>query len=199
MMPTIAWDVDDVLNDLMRAWLAHWLRCHPGCTIRYADLKKNPPHRLLGISLTRYRQSLDAFRLSGAYGRLRPNAEVLRWFRRHGARFRHLALTAVPVQSAPVSAQWVFKHFGKWIRTYHIVPSPRPGQSLPQYDITKSDFLQWLAKADVMVEDSRPNIAAARAAGVCGILVPRPWNNGTGTLHDALARLSSVTHRKQHT
>ena len=44
-MLTIAWDVDDVLNDLMGAWLKDaWLPAHPECTLAYDDL--HPTRRM---------------------------------------------------------------------------------------------------------------------------------------------------------
>ena len=45
-MLTLAWDVDDVLNDLMQVWLEEaWLPAHPECNVTYRDLTSNPPHR----------------------------------------------------------------------------------------------------------------------------------------------------------
>ena len=59
-MKTIVWDVDDVLNDLMREWIENWSRpARPGCTIAYHAITKNPPPRVLGISLEEYRKPLD--------------------------------------------------------------------------------------------------------------------------------------------
>src|SRR5262245_50873043 len=121
---TIAWDVDDVLNDLMGAWVAAF--CHtqgrecPGTS----DLTANPPHELLGIALSDYLADLDRFRRT-AYGTLTPVPEMLAWFERFGADYRHLAVTAVPLCAAPASAAWVLRHFGRWIRTFHVVPSLR--------------------------------------------------------------------------
>ena len=48
LRPTVVWDVDDVLNDLMAAWLAQvWVSEHPDRPIAYADVRANPPHELL--------------------------------------------------------------------------------------------------------------------------------------------------------
>ena len=45
-MKTVIWDVDDVLNDLMRCWFEKsWLLSHPECTLTYEDLTQNPPSK----------------------------------------------------------------------------------------------------------------------------------------------------------
>lgn len=191
-MLTIAWDVDDVLNDLMRSWLRdEWLPRHPECGVSYGDLRSNPPQTLLGVSLDEYLASLDRFRRS-RYAELQPLPEAKGWFERHGHRYRHLALSAVPLESAPVSAAWVLRHFGAWIRSFHFVPSRRPGGSIPVYDAGKSDFLRWLGKADVLVDDTAANVEAAREAGFQAVLMPRPWNGGAGTDACALGALERL-------
>ena len=59
-MRTLVWDIDDVLNDLMRSWFTEeWLPTHPDCRLAYADLLENPPHRVLGIAEAEYLASLD--------------------------------------------------------------------------------------------------------------------------------------------
>lgn len=192
-MKTIAWDVDDVLNDLMRSWLEQkWIKEHDNCKVRYSEIAENPPHRLLGISLEEYLSSLDEFRLSPLYQQMSPVREVVEWFSAYGTDFRHIALTAVPLIAASASAQWVFKHFGTWIRTFHFVPSKRQGQMLPEYERNKGDFLQWISKVDVLVEDSESNIASAEKAGCKGILMPQPWNKSKHTVEETLSMLLSL-------
>ena len=179
---TIAWDVDDVLNDLMRLWLKYWVKKHPKCRIKYNDIKVNPPHRIFGITLEQYRKSLDEFKKSGAYDRMAPRPEVMKWFRKYGKNFRHIALSAVSLSSASYSAGWVMKHFGKWIRTYHFVPSKRKGEKIPLYDKDKAAYLKRLSAADIIVEDNEQNIKLAKRIGIKGILIPRPWNGGKGNI-----------------
>ena len=194
-MKTIAWDVDDVLNDLMREWLERkWLADHPDCAIRYEDIADNPPARLLNTSLDVYLRSLDEFRLSPLYQRLSPVKEVMSWFVNNGSNFRHIALTAVPLIAASASAQWVFKHFGRWIRTFHFVPPKREGENIQEYDYDKGDFLKWIRKVNVLVDDSPANVQSAREAGVKGIIIPRPWNGSeeqrAKSISDALTELN---------
>lgn len=192
-MKTIAWDVDDVLNELMKTWLEHWwLPSNPSSRIRYEEIIENPPHRLLGISQTDYLVSLDAFRLSQTARDMKPVEEVLEWFFQYGHRFRHLALTATPLCAAPTSAEWVMRHLGRWIRTFHVIPSPRDRQEIPRYDKNKSDYLQWFDRVDLLVDDSPDHVASARALGIPALLVSRPWNRGsmgTGQLLDTLIEL----------
>lgn len=138
---TIAWDVDDVLNDLMREWFTRaWLPAHPRCMVTYDALSANPPHEILGATREEYLRSLDAFRLQHARS-LAPSAIVRAWLEANGTRYRHLALTATPLHTAPISAAWVMEHFGRWIRTFAVIPSPRAFDTSPKYDASKSDYL----------------------------------------------------------
>lgn len=189
-MKTIVWDVDDVLNDLMRAWLeTAWKPSHPGCCTSYEALRENPPHVLLGTDLDAYRASLDAFR-AGEGRNLVPVPETLAWFERHGDGFRNVALTATPLAAAPAVASWVLTHFGRWIRAFAFIPSPRSGVSLPVYDADKGEWLESLRQVDAMVDDREENLAPARARGIRTIVFPRPWNGAAGrSLSDALDSL----------
>lgn len=189
-MKTIVWDVDDVLNDLMRDWLEQaWKPSHPECGLAYDQVVENPPHRVLGISLKDYQVSLDCFR-SDKFAGMAPVPEALAWFHQYGNMFRHIALTSVPLAGAGVSSGWVFKHFGQWIRSFNIVPSHREGSGVFQYDQTKADFLTWWGKADiVVVDDNSTTIRAMRDLGIPAVLAPRPWNSSHQTLAEALGAL----------
>ena len=126
-MLTIVWDVDDVLNNLMRTWFEEaWRPSHPACTVAYDQLRANPPHEVLDVTKSEYLASLDAFRDSGRAAALAPHPAILEWLAAHGHRYRHMALTARPLASAGSAADWVFRHFGNYIRCYGVVPS-RPG------------------------------------------------------------------------
>jgi len=177
-MVTIAWDIDDVLNDLMREWFeTEWKTEHPECKVAYEDLSENPPHRILEVSKEQYLESLDGFRADSSYKQVNPILPVKEWFIHHGKKFRHVALTAVPFFAAGESAKWVLTHFGEWIRTYHFVPSYRATCKIPDYDRTKQEFLKWNLQVDYLVDDNEDNIKGAESVGVKGILFPRPWNS----------------------
>ena len=192
-MKIIVWDVDDVLNDLMRVWFEKWwLPSHKECSINYEQISENPPHRLLGVSKSEYLKSLDEFRLSKIAREIEPVPEVLAWFQQYGARFWHIALTATPIRTAHVSAAWVMEHFGFWIRSFNLVPSYRDGEQLPVYDPSKYEYLKWWAKADILVEDNPANILDVDNLGIKTILIPRPWNGDSTTIENALDCLNEI-------
>jgi len=192
-MKTLAWDVDDVLNSLMRAWFDD-LRNNQAREIKigYDQLVENPPHALLGMTLNQYLGSLDAFRLSGRYAQLEPNREILNWFNAHGHCCRHLALSAVPLVAAPVSSAWVLKHFGRWIRTFAFVPSKRAGEKIPEYDHSKADFIGRHGKIDILLDDNPEHIEQAVQIGIKGMLITQPWNGGKLKLPETLASLTKA-------
>jgi hypothetical protein len=192
-MKTLAWDVDDVLNSLMREWFEDLItNSQRGINIGYDHLSENPPHKLLGVTLNQYHASLDQFRLSGRYERLEPNGEILNWFNAYGHCCRHLALSAVPLAAAPVSSAWVLKHFGKWIRTFHFVPSKRTEETIPVYDRSKADFIGWHGKIDILIDDNPEHIEQAAQIGIQDILITQPWNTGKMDLSETLALLTKA-------
>ena len=191
-MLTIVWDVDDVLNDLMMQWLSHcWLIERPGSRISYLDLKQNPPDEALGISRSEYLASLDRFRETERAREMAPNPAVLGWMRQHGQRFRHIALTARPLNSAPNVAEWVMRHFGAWIRAIGVVHT-RDGDGLPVYDRTKGEFLDWLKCGDIMVDDSEENVRQAESRGLRTLLYPQPWNTSRLSIDQLLKNLTDM-------
>lgn len=192
-MAIIIWDRDDVLNDLTRCWFErYWKPVHPECTLVYEEITENPPYRLLGISQQKYLASLDAFRLSDLAAAMEPVPEVLYWFRHHGHKHRHIVLTTTSLDTAPGAAAWTFRHFGLWVRSFHLLPSFREGQPVCQYDADKGAYLHWLGKGDVLVDDVQINIESAKRYGIAGVLIPRPWNEAKCGLNDALSQLGTV-------
>ena len=193
MLSTIIWDIDDVLNSLTQEWFDHeWRPKHPDCAVKFAEMRANPPHEVLGATLHEYQQSMDRFRTSEVGRNLAPVPEVRAWFEQHGAQFRHIALTARPFVAVPPAAEWLFQHVGEWIRGFGFVPSPRATDRAPAYDRDKGDWLRWIGVGDVLVDDSPANQQAAIGLGLKAVLVPQPWNQASGTISDALARLSTL-------
>lgn len=192
-MKTIIWDVDDVLNDLMRAWFEDYSASNGTRHISYDRLTSNPPHELLGISRMEYLESLDKFRLSGKAENMPPVADIFEWFCRNGESCHNVALTAVPLSASPVCAEWVMRNFGRWIRSFNVVPSPRPGMEAHQYHGAKSDFLGWWGKADILVDDSEENVAGAVSLGIRAVLFPRPWNRSVLTIKETLKIITQMT------
>jgi FMN phosphatase YigB (HAD superfamily) len=190
MMKTIVWDVDDVLNNLMQAWLEQaWKPAHPQCKVTYSQITANPPHRVLGIGEAEYLASLDEFRQSDAARRLKPNAAILQWLASYGDWYRHVALTARPLSATPQAAEWLFRHFGDYFRCFGVVPS-RPDSSTPPYDRHKGDFLAWLGSADYLVDDSPANIKLAEVLGMDAVLYPQPWNHASESVDMILKNLT---------
>jgi hypothetical protein len=195
-MKTLVWDVDDVLNDLMRTWFEKaWLPAHPDCSIRYEQLQANPPDAFLGVDRHQYLASMDLFRLSPEGMELHPDDELLTWFSAHGSRFRHMALTARPLESAPAVAAWVMQYFGSWIRVFGVVPSRAP-LSAPVYDNTKGEYLRWLGKGDVLIDDSPENLAQAAALGLQTFAWPQPWNRASTSKAEILNQLLELAEEK---
>jgi FMN phosphatase YigB (HAD superfamily) len=191
-MLTIIWDVDDVLNDLMRAWLEQeWNARHPECSVSYEELRVNPPHSVIGITQETYLRSLDEFRAARMTDMM-PLPEAKGWFERHGAKHRNIALTAVPLRSAPTSAEWVLRHFGRWIRSFHFVPSARADEEFPLYDRTKQDFLRSCPDECVLVDDRPEHVASARDLGIRAYLMPRPWNSEKKSISEVFQELGNL-------
>jgi uncharacterized HAD superfamily protein len=189
-MLTFAWDIDDTLNDLTREWLRDYSAVK-AADHSFSDLKENPPHRILGISKNEYLQSLDAFRLSPRYAELKPAGAIMDWLNSYGHRARHIALTAVPLCAAHISSQWVIKHFGKWIRTYAFIPSAR-SEIIPAYDESKKNFIAWIDRVDVLIEDNEQNAGDAADLGVKSFLIKKPWNNSKLSVEEVLIQLTKL-------
>lgn len=188
-MITIAWDIDDVLNELMREWFSWWKGAHADCGFSYEEISCNPPHELLGVSLNEYLESLDQFRIE-KYSSLLPNEDVLGWFKKTGINAHHIVLSAVPADCAHISAQWVMKHFGHWIRGFHYIPSGRNEKEAAIYDKTKADFLKRTGFVDIFIDDSEKNIVQASEVGMKTYLVNKSWNAGGEPLSGILEKVT---------
>lgn len=189
----IMWDVDDVLNDLMGEWFrSSWRKTYPECSLEYSMITSNPPHELLDVPKEKYLDSLDEFRLHH-FQDLMPLPEMQEWFSLHGHMARHIVVTSVPLKSAHCSAEWVFTHFGRWIRSFNIVPSLRPDDPPDLCGTNKADYLRaTFSKVDVVVEDNPCNIDSMKRLGIDTVTIPRPWNGVRGTIGEALTELTGL-------
>jgi hypothetical protein len=188
--PRIIWDLDDTLNELMKEWLVWRCRVDRAPAVDFADVRENPPHRLLRIDLSEYLGSLDRFRNSAEARAMAPAPGVAAWFEAHGFDFEHHVVTARPISTVPAAAEWVFRHFGRWIRHFHFAPARRPDEDVPDSGASKREIISQFSRADFFVDDSRENLEAARGLVGTVLLVPQPWNGGTGTLADVLDALT---------
>ena len=190
-MKTIVWDIDDVLNDLLRRWFETcWKKEHPGSLIRYEDISENPPHKVLGIRESDYLKSLDAFRLSAEAEEAKPDAAVLKWFNEEGAGYRHMALTARPIRTFVPAVKWLMRHYGEWFQTIGFVPSKRDDEHPRQPDKTKADYLVWLGNADYFIDDLTGHVNSAAGLGIRAFLVSQPWNESELGLAEILGIIS---------
>ena len=194
-LPLIAWDVDDVMNDLLRRWFEdRWLPTHPECNLKYEHIVENPPHNQLGVPLGDYLQSLDEYRME-KYLALEPNPILLKWFETNGAAFRHIVVTAVPLLTASLSAKWVFQHFGQWIRGFFLAPSPRAEALFPGYPANKRDIFETWIQPDLFIDDSSSNVQQARDCHIESILLKMPWSasgDGWDVVFTKLGRLKEI-------
>ena len=190
--PRIIWDLDDTLNELMKGWLAWHQRKQgaPSGALDVAAISENPPHRLLGLGLPEYLASLDAFRNSAEAGELQPVPAVRAWFEKYGFAFDHHVVTARPISTVAAASEWTFRHFGRWIRHFHFAPARRPDENVPDSGVSKRDIISQFGRADFFVDDSVENLDAVRDSVGAVLLVPQPWNGGSGTLDDVLEVLS---------
>jgi hypothetical protein len=123
---------------------------------------------------------------------MQPIPQVLQWFSEHGSRLRHVAVSAVPLAAAHLSAAWVIRNFGLWIRSFHFIPSPREGKPTPVYDRSKGEAMRQWGTIDAFIDDSPDNLASAESFGIRTFCVPRPWNRASGCLAGILNELTTL-------
>jgi hypothetical protein len=187
--PIIVWDVDDVLNRLMFFWLGYWNEIN-NTDVSYSDVFQNPPHSILGISREDYFDSLDGFRNSESGKNVLENDIVKNWFENHGNRFSHVACTARPIETMPNQSRWVYHNYGNWIHTVHAASSRRYDNQ-NDHTITKVEFITWIKRPVLFIDDSEENIRSVSGTGVDTMLYPQPWNNADISEHEFMEDLNS--------
>ena len=120
-----------------------------------------------------YFNSLDEFRNSEAGKNLQPNDTIKSWFKIHGNKFNHLSCTPRPIDSMPNQAWWIYDNYCQWIHTVHAVGTNRDGDTNYQTE-PKGDFISWINKEVVFVDDSEKNITAVSTTGAETILYHQP-------------------------
>ena len=193
IMLTIVWDVDDVLNDLMAQWFAarDGFPRIPTVGLAYRDLTANPPHLALGVERSEYLSSLDAFHQT------EPRREPARPPPKCSPGSAAMAIASATSHSPrarsrplPTVAHWVFRHFGAWIRCFGVVPSRAAARRSPRTTHTKAEFLAWLGRGDILIDDSPQNIQQAQSLGLKTLMPRQPWNQSPLTLESLLHTLS---------
>ena len=138
----------------------------PNAASPIAICTSNPPHAEIGASLDEYLASLDDFAARGIWRTWRHLEEAVAWFEQHGDRYRHIALTAVPLEFASISAAWTLRHFGDGSVGFTSYRPIAPGETIPRYDATKGDFLTRSGNVSAFVDDHAGNVEAAAALGI---------------------------------
>ncbi len=190
-MITIAWDVDDVLNNLTGEWLKYFCKKYDK-DISYSELTVNPPCEIIGVGLDEYLKSLDEFRMTDIALNLTPNKYILDWMKKSGRRFNHIALSATSAQTACNGAYWVMKNFYEYIHSYNIVPSYRNNDTISRPFKDKGEFIKECKYIDILIDDSEKNIERAKNAGALGFLVKQPWNKNGLEITEILEKLNEL-------
>lgn len=188
-MITIIWDVDDVLNRLMYCWLDDWKQSSR-TNIQYKELTENPPHNLLNVSLQEYLSNLDKYRNSDYGKNVLVNKNILNWFNAYGNNYMHIACTARPVETMPNQAWWVFTYYGRWIHTVHMAKTGRDVIG-NHHAVTKADFISWINKDVLFIDDSEENVSAVSETGVETMLYPQPWNGSAHSGQEFIEQLNN--------
>lgn len=170
----VAWDIDDVLNDLTLQWaswvgLEVWELVPPtGDSATWVSS--------LGMKPSEYLESLDAYR-NDSYKALEPNPFILQllsdWPSQDDT---HIALTATPLFAQSIVAEWTMRHFGDWFRGVWFCPSQRPADPPGMPATTKGGVLSKFRVRALLIDDSVSNLATIETPNV-GLLYPRPWNS----------------------
>ena len=187
-LPIIVWDVDDVLNRLMDSWLKSWNQKND-LNVALMNIKDNPPHEILKISKETYFNSLDDFRNSEAGINVEENSTVKNWFENHGSRFYHMACSARPIHTMPNQAWWIYHNYGQWIHTVHVAGTGR-NKEMDYKNISKADFISWIDKEVLFIDDSEENVNAVSETGSETMLYPQPWNSSKHSEEEFIAKLN---------
>jgi uncharacterized HAD superfamily protein len=165
---TIVWDIDETLNSYILE-LLFYIRLCTGNSLKFEDIKHYNLTKSLPLSDKECWYYIDQFKFIGKYDKLKPNEKIYEWFLKYGHKANHIALTASSLRTAHISASWLFKNFGQWIRGFHVIPSDR-AEKVIIYDKKKADWLKR-NKTDVYIEDCEKNYKAAKRLGINCLLI----------------------------
>ena len=57
--------------------------------------------------------------------------------------------------------------------------------------VSKADFISWIDKKVIFIDDSEDNVKAVSETGSETILYPRPWNDADYSPENFISRLNS--------
>lgn len=186
-LPLIVWDVDDVLNNLMASWIDDWSYRNKK-KYRINDLIENPPNRMLKISLEEYYNDLDTFRNENNGDHIPVNKEIMVWFKEKGHLFHNIACTARSKSTRACQARWIYNNYGNWISTVNMSYSGRLKNK--KDSLNKIEFLGFLNKDLLFIDDNEDTIKEAKDMGFDTLLYPQPWNSSTITVNELINKIN---------
>ena len=169
--PLLLWDVDDTLNRQIEIFLEH---SPLGAGKEYREIVQKPQYLAFGVPKEEYLAELDRCRREFVYDSL-PRPEIMEFFREYGHSFRSMALSAVPITLAPLSAAWVLRHFGQWMQGTIYVPSERKGVAI--YSQSFGSKAEAAAALNgILIDDTPEHVENCRRAVGRAYTFPAPWN-----------------------
>lgn len=169
--PLILWDIDDTLNRQIEIFMEH---SPLAAGKEYREINLKPQYLSFGCTREEYLDDLDRCRREFIYDS-EPRPEMVEFFREYGHSFRSLTLSAVPITIAPLSAAWVYRHFGQWIQGTIYVPSKRSRVQILSHSFnSKAEAVTALN--GLLVDDTADHVESTREAGGRALYFPAPWN-----------------------
>lgn len=173
----VAWDVDDVLNDLTQQWM-DWVGLSPA---KLDGPLQGPGDYAInsGWLEDEYLESLDRFRME-KYAALEPRTQLQEWLKENQrAHVVHVAITRTPLRAAAPVSDWVMRNFGAWIHAFIVCPSARVDDDADLIRRTKAEWLQLFQGEGTLIDDTPENLEKL-PPGWVPLLFPAPWNIAHG-------------------
>jgi len=162
----------------MCPWIDYW-NFHHNSSFTYNNIKTWDIHKYLNCDISEFWKYMDNFKLEGNYSNLKSNREVLQWFKNYGDYFHHIVITATPLNTAHISAEWTFRNYGRWIRDFVCIPSYRNGDGENCFDKSKKDYFLRTNIADIFIDDNPLSCEdVIQETEMKVFCVKKPWNNG---------------------
>ena len=89
----------------------------------------------------------------------------------------------------PNQAWWIYHNYGQWIHTVHAAKTSRNTMS-NHHCVIKADFISWINKEVLFIDDSEENVNTVSETGVETMLYPQPWNNAKHSEEEFIAELN---------
>ena len=100
-----------------------------------------------------------------------------------------MACSARPIHTMPNQAWWIYHNYGQWIHTVHVAGTGR-NKEMDYKNISKADFISWIDKEVLFIDDSEENVNAVSETGSETMLYPQPWNSSKHSEEEFIAKLN---------